>query len=235
MDEQLELFNNLKTYYQKLPFDIKKKDGLRYFLDNNAFVYCDGIILYCMIRHLQPKRIIEVGSGYSSCLILDTNKLYFNNEIQCTFIEPYPQLLLSLINVKEKVNFEIIQKNLQDIELGKFMELSAGDILFIDSTHVSKVNSDVNYIFSKILPSLKSCVFIHFHDIYYPFEYPKEWFYEGRAWNEAYVLRAFLQYNNAFKIIFFNSLMGHFYKNKFDDEMPLCVKNFGGSIWLKKL
>lgn len=235
MDEQLELFNNLKTYYQKLPFDIKKKDGLRYFLDNNAFVYCDGIILYCMVRHLQPKRIIEVGSGYSSCLILDTNKLYFNNEIQCTFIEPYPQLLLSLINVKEKVNFEIIQKNLQDIELGKFMELSAGDILFIDSTHVSKVNSDVNYIFSKILPSLKSCVFIHFHDIYYPFEYPKEWFYEGRAWNEAYVLRAFLQYNNAFKIIFFNSLMGHFYKNKFDDEMPLCVKNFGGSIWLKKL
>jgi hypothetical protein len=188
-----------------------------------------------MIRHLQPKKIIEVGSGYSSCLILDTNKLYFNNEIQCTFIEPYPQLLLSLINVKEKVNFEIIQKNLQDIELGKFMELSAGDILFIDSTHVSKVNSDVNYIFSKILPSLKGCVFIHFHDIYYPFEYPKEWFYEGRAWNEAYVLRAFLQYNNAFKIIFFNSLMGHFYKNKFDDEMPLCVKNFGGSIWLKKL
>jgi hypothetical protein len=86
-----------------------------------------------MIRHLQPKKIIEVGSGYSSCLILDTNKLYFNNEIQCTFIEPYPQLLLSLINVKEKVNFEIIQKNLQDIELGKFMELSAGDILFIDS------------------------------------------------------------------------------------------------------
>jgi len=76
---------------------------------------------------------------------------------------------------------------------------------------------------------------IHFHDIFYPFEYPKEWIYEERAWNENYILRAFLQYNRAFKIIFCNTFLEHFYEQEFMSEMPLCMKNKGGSIWLKKI
>ena len=234
--EQLALFDKFKEYYKEQPFSADKTPHLRFFFDNSAYSYSDGIILHCMIRHLKPKRIIEIGSGYSSCAILDTNELFFDNGIDCTFIEPYPQLLQSLIKPSDKSSIKIIQKKLQDVELDIFRNLEERDILFIDSTHVSKIGSDVNYFFFKILPTIKGGVNIHFHDIFYNFEYPKEWIYEGRAWNENYLLRAFLQYNPAFEIIYFNSFLEHHHTEKFAREMPLCLKKSGGaSIWLKKV
>ena len=130
--------------------------------------------------------------------------------------------------------FTLIEKPVQEIDLEIFYELEANDIAFFDSTHVSKCNSDVNLIFFDILPRLKPGVLVHFHDIFYPFEYPKEWIYEGRAWNESYLLRAFLQYNEHFKIIFFNTFLEHFYESRFVKKMPLCMKNKGGSIWIQK-
>jgi predicted O-methyltransferase YrrM len=232
--EQLQLFNIFIELYREIPFEDYKKDSLRYGFKNGFYTYSDAIILYCMIRYLKPKRIIEVGSGYSSCVMLDTNELDFDNSISCTFIEPYPQNLLSLIKESDQDKVEIIEQKLQDVEQDKFLDLSAGDILFIDSTHVSKVNSDVNYIFSKILPNLQSGVYIHFHDIFYPFEYPKKWIYQGISWNEAYMLKTFLQYNTAFKIVFFNTFLEYFHEDKFLKYMPLCMKNKGGSIWLQK-
>ena len=234
-EEQMDMFASFKEYYDELPFKADKTDSLRYFFENPTYSYSDAILLYCMMRHAQPKRIIEIGSGYSSCVILDTNEIFFNNNISCTFIKPYPQLLESLIKENDKERVEIISTKLQDVDLSKFSSLSSRDILFVDSTHVSKVDSDVNYIFFEILPSLSSGVYIHFHDIFYPFEYPKEWIYAGRAWNENYILRAFLQYNSAFKIIFYNTFLEHYYEQKFISEMPLCLKNKGGSIWLKKI
>jgi hypothetical protein len=232
---QLALLGEFKNYYKDMPFGSLPREGLRYSFENHSYSYSDAIILYCMIRHLQPKKIIEVGSGHSSCIILDTNELFFQNNISCMFIEPYPELLLSLIKESDKKRIEIIQKTLQDVDLDKFSELNAGDILFIDSTHVAKINSDINYIFFRILPHLKQGVYIHFHDIFYPFEYPKEWVYEGLAWNEAYLLRAFLQYSSAFKIQFFNTYLGYFHSEEFFSEMPLPLKYVGASIWIKKV
>jgi hypothetical protein len=232
---QINLFNKFKEYYKEQPFGEQKKENLRYFFENPSYSYSDAICLYCMIRHSQPKTIIEIGSGYSSCVILDTNELFFNNAISCTFIDPYPELLQSLIKDSDKDRIGIIPKKLQDVDINKFSDLTAGDILFIDSTHVSKIDSDVNQILFTILPHIKSEVYIHFHDIFYPFEYPREWIYEGRAWNEAYLLRTFLQYNSVFKIQFFNTFLEYFYKDEFLNEMPLCMKNRGGSIWIKKL
>lgn len=232
--DQILLLNEFKKYYEELPFTPNKTDNLRFFLENPAYSYSDAIFLYSMIRYTKPKKIIEVGSGYSSCVILDTNELFFGNSIQCTFIEPFPELLFSLIKNNDKERINILTKKLQDIDLVEFTSLSEGDILFIDSTHVSKVYSDVNYIFFQMLPHLGNGVYVHFHDVFYPFEYPKEWVYEGRAWTEAYLLRAFLQYNNSFKIIFFNTFLEHFYEERFLKEMPLCMENKGGSIWIKK-
>lgn len=229
---QLELLDKFSVYYKDVPFSNKKLDSLRYHFENGAFEYSDALILYSMLRYLKPKRVIEVGSGYSSCVTLDTNEMFFKNEISCKFIEPYPNLLKSLIKTDEKI--DIIEKRLQDVSIDVFEELEAGDILFIDSTHVSKCNSDVNYIIFDILPRLKKGVIIHFHDIFYPFEYPKEWIYSGTYWNEAYILRAFLQYNYEFKIIFFNDYINTHYSENIVAKMPLCQKNTGGSIWLKK-
>jgi hypothetical protein len=91
-----------------------------------------------------------------------------------------------------------------------FCGLEENDILFIDSTHVTKINSDVNKIIFEILPKLQKGVLIHFHDIFWPFEYPQTWIREGMFWNEAYILRAFLEYNNSFEIGRWTHKVGHF-------------------------
>lgn len=232
--QQLELLKEFKTYYDELPFSSEQKNNLKYFFENPSYSYSDAIFLYCMMRHFKPKRIIEIGSGYSSCAILDTNELFFDGSIETSFIEPYPQLLLSLINNTDQDKIIIIAKRLQDVELDEFEILQKNDILFVDSTHVSKVGSDINRIFFDILPVLKSGVLIHFHDIFYPFEYPQDWIFEGRAWNEAYLLRAFLQYNSSFHIVLMNTFLEHFHERIFQEEMPLCLKNSGASIWIRK-
>ena len=232
--KQILLLRDFKKYYDELPFRPKKTPNLRYFFENPAYSYCDDIFLYCMIRHAAPKRIIEVGSGYSSCVMLDTNDLYFNGNIATTCIDPYPELLLSLINDRDRDRIKIIGSRVQDVDLAEFDSLEAGDILFIDSTHVSKIYSDVNRLFFEILPKIQNGVLIHFHDILYPFEYPREWIYEGRAWNEAYLLRAFLQYNGSFQIVLMNTFLERFHRGYFEQAMPLCLKNPGGSIWIRK-
>jgi hypothetical protein len=232
--EQLELLKRFSAFYREMPFQAKKKEGLRYYFENPAYSYSDAIMLHCMIRHLKPKRIIEVGSGFSSCMILDTNDLFFSGSISTTFIEPYPELLMSLLRDTDAERVSTIPSRLQDVDLSEFDVLEENDILFIDSTHVSKIDSDVNRIFFEVLPRLSSGVHVHFHDIFFPFEYPKEWLLEGRAWNEAYILKAFLQYNQAFSPVLMNTYMTEFHESFFRENMPLCLKNTGASIWLKR-
>ncbi len=232
---QLELIKSFAGYYAELPFRAEAQPGLRYYFDNPAFGHSDAIFLFCMIRHAKPKRMIEVGSGYSSCVALDTNELFFGNSIQTTFIEPFPELLDSHVTAEDRKRIRILPHRLQDIAIDEFQELQANDILFIDSTHVSKVNSDVNRLFFEILPALSSGVYIHIHDVFFPFEYPREWIYGGRAWNELYILRAFLQYNARFQIELMNSFLQRYHRDFFESEMPLCLENPAGSIWLRKV
>lgn len=232
--EQFKLLEEFVPYYNTMPFQPHKVEGLRYYFVNPMYSYSDALFLYCMVRHLKPRRIIEIGSGFSSCVTLDTNELFFDNSITTTFIDPYPDTLMSLIKENDKNRVRVIPQRLQDINLNEFEALEANDILFIDSTHVSKINSDVNRIFFEILPSLSAGVYIHFHDIFYPFEYPKEWIYEGRAWNEIYMLRTFLQYNSRFRIVLMSTFMVHFHDPFFREKMPLCLQNSGGSIWIRK-
>ncbi len=232
---QLKLLETFRRKFSSIPFAKTKTDRFRYFYENMSFVYGDAMVLYAMICHYRPHRIIEIGSGYSSCVTLDTNDVEFENAIECTFIEPYPALFKSLINPGDLDHVKLIPAKLQDVPLKEFSALAKNDILFIDSTHVSKINSDVNNIFFEIIPSLQKGTLIHFHDIYYPFEYPKEWAFEGRGWNEDYFLRAFLEFNPAFKIEFFNSYMAHFYSDRIAKWMPDFLLNAGGSIWLRKV
>lgn len=233
--EQLRLLEDFLPFYSEIPFTAQKKEGLRYHFENPSFSYSDAVVLYCMIRLLQPKRIIEVGSGYSSCVTLDTNELFFGDSISITFIEPYPELLRSLLKESDRSSATILSSRLQDVDIAEFEKLGRNDILFVDSTHVAKFNSDVNRIFFEILPRLSPGVHVQFHDVFYPFEYPREWILEGRAWNELYLLRTFLQYNRAFEIVLMNTYMECMHEAFFKERMPLCLKNPGGSIWLRKV
>ncbi len=231
-EEQLLLLQKLSAYYPELPFtDVKEKT--RYFFSNDYYSYTDGIILYSMIRHIRPKRIIEAGSGFSSSLMLDVNQLFFQNKISLTFIEPNPERLYSLMSEEDRSTSRVIRSPIQQVDLSIFRTLEKGDILFIDSTHVSKTGSDVNHILFTILPSLSPGVFIHFHDIFYPFEYPKKLVYEGRNWNEDYLLRSFLMYNNQFEIRLFAHYLHEMHPGSFE-KMPLCYRNKGGDLWLEK-
>jgi predicted O-methyltransferase YrrM len=218
---QLQVFQALAEFYGEQPFPSTKENGTRYFFENIAFSYFDAIVFFAMIRHLKPRHVIEIGSGYSSCVLLDTNERFFGNSIACTFIEPYPQLLTSLLTKDDPSRITLVAKNLQEVDPRIFSQLEPNDILFVDSSHVSKTGSDVNQVFFDILPRLIPGVYVHFHDIFQSFEYPKEWVYEGRAWNEAYLLRAFLQYNDAFAIQIFNSFLERFHRDLIARDMPL--------------
>jgi hypothetical protein len=167
--------------------------------------------------------------------MLDTNDGFCGGQVNVTFVEPHPDRLFSLLREDERHRYTTITRPVQDVDLDLFTALSANDILFVDSSHVSKVGSDVNHLMFHILPALANDVVVHFHDVFYPFEYPKEWVYEGRAWNEDYLLRAFLQYNATFQILLFNSYLAQFHRCLLATCMPLALKNTGGSLWLRKV
>jgi hypothetical protein len=231
---QLALLDKLAVFFGEMPFTEGPQEKIRYYFKNDAFGHHDAIVLYSMIREHRPRKIIEVGSGLSSGVIMDTNSLFFNNAIECTFIDPYPEQLFKVLKVEDFQQAAILQSPVQDVPLEYFEALSANDILFIDSSHVVKVGSDVAHLFFNVLPRLKPGVIIHFHDIPWPFEYSKEWILEGRAWNEAYFLRAFLSFNDRFKVLYANAFMCYFHKNEILAKMPACVENIGGSFWMRK-
>lgn len=233
--EQLRLLESMVSLTPKIEFPDTQSPGFRYHFDNPAYSYSDALVLHTMLRLIRPRHMIEVGCGYSSAMALDTNELCLENTVQMTFVEPYPQLLLDLMKPGDNARVTIVPSRLQDLDPDFFLQLDANDILFIDSTHVSKVNSDVNYIFFEILPRLKSGVYIHFHDVFFPFEYVKEWVYEGRAWQELYLLRAFLQNNPLYQIIYFQDFLFHKHCRYFENHLPLFLKNSGGNIWLQKV
>jgi len=236
-EQQLKTLGKMVELYLTIPAwkDVadKRSEGLRYNYLNGYYTMCDAVALHCFLRMLKPNRVIEIGSGYSSAVMLDTNEYYLNNSIELSFIEPYPDRLRTLLKSKDRIDLQV--KELQDIPLDCFKRLEADDILFIDSSHVSKINSDVNYLFFEIFPILSEGVYIHIHDIFYPFEYPKEWILQSeRIWNEIYLLRAFLQNNRDYSIQFFQNMLELKYSDLFMSKWSFPVAPHGSSIWLKK-
>ena len=232
--EQMLYLEAFKDYYKFLFFTELPVEENRYYYNNSFYSYSDVIFLFSMIMHTKPLRIIEIGSGFSSAAMLDVNEKYFNNEIDITFIEPYPDSLNKIVKADDK--FTLLEKKVQHVDINIFKALQLDDILFIDSTHVAKTNSDVLFEIFEILPLLNKGVKVHFHDIFYPFEYPKDWVVtDKRSWNEVYFMRAFLMYNTSFKIVAFNTYLENTHTIWFKQHMPLCLQNLGGSIWLEKI
>ncbi len=206
----------------------------RFYYDNHFFRFGDSNAVWQIAKTFRPKRIIEVGSGFSTACWLDTFD-HLGLPATLTSIEPYPDRvhqLCSPTDLADRVRLE--QTPVQQIPLSRFRELEANDVLFIDSTHVMKSGSDVNYLFFHVLPLLAPSVLIHIHDIFWPFEYPLQWYQEGRAWNETFVLRAFLQYNAAFRIIRFNSYLAQNHAGILNTVNTRLTSDAGGSIWLMR-
>jgi hypothetical protein len=232
---QLDLLGRLRRHYSDQPWAAEPRPGLRYYFENDYFSYADAIFLHCLLRELRPRRIVEVGAGFSTAAFLDTIDCFLDGDIRLTCVEPHPEVLESLIPPGDEDRIDLVRQHAQDVRLELFTDLGAGDILFVDSTHVSKLRSDVNRLVLEVLPSLATGVVVHFHDVFWPFEYPWAWIEENRAWNEIYLLRAFLSFNPAFEILLFNHLIGQRHRDVLERDFPLCTENIGGSLWLRRI
>jgi len=187
-DAQLALLGELVNYRDELTH-------LEFDFNNDFFNGFDAAVYYSLIRHLKPRRIVEIGGGYSTRIA--SKALIANNKGTLTCIEPYPEERLN----GASLNVEMVTKRVEQIDVDFFSCLEASDILFIDSSHTVKFGSDVCYEFLEILPRLSRGVWVHVHDIFFPHDYPAEWLINRRlALNEQYMLEAFLAFNTAFSI-----------------------------------
>jgi hypothetical protein len=235
-----ETMRLLASHYRdfRFPRDLQAAipaQPLRFHWDNPYFSAHDATVLFSMLLAFRPKSVIEVGCGYSSCLLLDTNEMFLDGAMSLTLIDPFLDDQSALFGPKGATGARLYPQRLQDVPLEIFAELEANDIFFIDSSHVSKTGSDVNYYLFRILPLLKPGVLIHVHDIHWPFEYPAIWvFDEKHSWNEAYILHAFLQYNTSFEILYWNNFVFCNLLEELRSLMPVCAENGGGSLWLRR-
>lgn len=171
----------------------------RFDFANEYFAGLDAAMYYALIRDLRPKRVIEIGAGYSTRIAdraLQRNRADgHHGELVC--IEPFPQPRLT--DALPQVT--LIKEPVERVALEVFDQLQANDVLFIDSSHAVKFGGDVCREFLEILPRLQPGVWIHVHDIFFPHDYPVSWLVERRlAWTEQYLLEAFLSFNDSFAV-----------------------------------
>lgn len=200
----------------------------RYHADNTMYGIGDASVYSAMLRRIEPRRVIEVGSGFSTATLLDTAE-QAGFPVEATCIEPYPDRLLTLLRPWDDVR--LLRAPVQDVPLDTFDALGSGDVLFIDSTHVAKAGSDVLWLLLRVLPRLAPGVHVHLHDIFWPFEYPEEWLREGRDWTEAYLLHAFLCDSRAWEITFFSSWLWRCHPELVPEELRVEAP---GSIWIRR-
>ena len=230
---QLDLLRNefpkFRCEYEQFPTKPTGEQN-EFHLDNRLFERADALVAYCMVRHFQPRLIIEVGSGFSSLVLGDAAAKNGSSGLIC--IEPFPREFL-------RKGFRglrsLIEKKVQDIEPQFFSQLESGDILFIDSSHTVKIGGDVNYLFLEVLPRLKPGVIVHVHDIFLPFEYRRDWVLdEFRFWTEQYLLQAFLMFNPEFEVLMANSYLNQYHQEDIKAAFPDLSSWGGGSFWMRR-
>jgi predicted O-methyltransferase YrrM len=198
-------------------------------LINGSFSGADACAYYGVVRTRQPRRVVEVGGGWSTIFL--AHALARNDEpATVTVIEPEPDPRL-LARVPK--DWDVQKSLLQFADLTAFERLQAGDVCFYDGSHVARTGSDVNWFFFEVLPRLAPGVLIHVHDIYWPDDYHDQWVYgDGLSWNEQYVLQAFLMHNQAYRVRLANHLLCRLRAQDVRAIYPAWPD--GGSVWLEK-
>jgi hypothetical protein len=235
--QQLELLDSLNYAKELLAIPRTSVHQDKYYYDNGSFSLGDAECYYSLIRQLKPSRIIEIGSGFSTliaCEAIKQNKIEDNHyTCKLTCIEPYEMPWL------EGIGVDLIRKKVEDTDIAFFNDLNNGDFLFIDSSHVIRPEGDVLFEIFKILPNLKKGVWVHFHDIFTPLNYPEKWLKEEfRFWNEQYLLEAFLSYNDHFEIVLSMACLTLNHQRAVHKAFPILSQEpsqIPGSMWIKKV
>ncbi len=199
----------------------------------------DPHILYAIIRDVRPSRIVEVGAGKTTQIMaaaLAMNVAEGSPKTKVISIDPYPKPLLKslAVNAKDMMDFSLLEQPVQSVDPGIFESLGPRDILFVDSSHVFKQGSDVEFEFLNIYPVLKKGVLLHLHDIFLPYDYPLSWNQRNyKFWNEQYFLEVFLRGNDKFKILSSSSVIAHHDSQVFSDAIAAYdPSRVPGSFWM---
>jgi hypothetical protein len=197
--------------------------------EGGQFTYSDAMAYYTMIRTRKPRTIIEIGSGWSTRvaqMACDKNGM---GRIVC--VEPYPGQFLEALQ-----GIEVVRRRAQDVETGFFNDLLRnGDMLFIDSTHTVRHDSDCLHIYLRILPALTSALTVHVHDIYLPDTLSLDQMRDNQLfWNEQYLLYAYMCGNPRTR-----SVYGSRYHSRQNPEMLARFmlgrhKAGGASLWFQQ-
>ena len=221
---------------ERLP--LEQSSGGSFFYKNPNFSAGDAECLYSLIRLKKPSRIIEIGSGYSTLMAreaISQNKRE-NAAYDCHHIciEPYEMQWLNAV-----ADIEVVRQRVEEMDLSLFQQLKADDILFVDSSHMIRPQSDVLKVYLEILPILNSGVLVHIHDIFTPFDYPNSWLIdEKKFWNEQYLLEAFLSCNKQFEIVLALNFLSHKHPDRLAEKFPMLrgLESAAepGSFWIRK-
>jgi hypothetical protein len=232
LETQLELlreaFPRFRSEYEALPTAASSEPGT-FTLANDEFSGTDALGYYCMIRHFQPRRIIEVGTGVSTLLAAEAAEQNESSEIIA--IDPrMPELIANLPSVSA-----VERRPVEDLQASFFDQLEANDILSIDSSHVSRIGGDVNFLFLEVLPRLASGVIVQVRGVLLPDEYPEDWVLEQRRfWNEQYLLQAFLAFNDAWEVLLANNYLAYHHSQEMKKAFPKSPWWGGGGFWIRR-
>jgi predicted O-methyltransferase YrrM len=226
---QLALAGQLAPMWPELPQN-RRWSGDRH---NGQYGLADAAVYSSMLRNLRPKRVVEVGSGFSSAVALDARDA-FDLDISLTFIEPYTERLERLLTPADRSTATIRREMVQDTPVDIFDALDPGDVLFIDSTHVLKAGSDVEHLLFRVLPRLPVGTVVHIHDMFWPWQYPNGWLRAHRDWNELYAVHAFLAYNSAWEIVLFSDWLWREHATLPAAHLPSTASLRPGSLWLRR-
>ena len=192
--------------------------------ENDQFPLQDAALLYGLVRHLAPARMVEVGSGWSTTVTrraIDDGGL----PTALTCIEPYPRPF-----VRSLPGIELREEKVEHAPWSVFAALEAGDVLFVDSSHVAKTGSDVVHLVLEVFPRLAPGVIVHVHDVFIPEDYPLGWVQAGFGWNEQYLLQAFLSGHRSARVLALN----HWLSVRHPDAVAAAlgpVPLHGSSVW----
>lgn len=233
--EQRRLCRDVFAEQPRLAFpDEPTSDPRDFYTQNTQFPPLDAWILEAMLRMVRPKRMIEVGSGYSTLVSARTNIEELDNSVDITCIEPYPAPVI-VDHLPGITNLRI--EFVQDTPLRLFESLDSGDVLFIDTSHTAKTGGDVTWLYQEILPRLRRGVVIHLHDMFIPGEYPEQWVLEGWGWNEIYLVRALLTFSHGFDVVLGAQWLIQNDPNGLAAAFPLYrdyEARGGSSLWLQR-
>ena len=241
VEEQLQLLANFSFNQELLEIPLKGQSNLEFTFDptiNGAYGSGDAEYLYNIIRFYKPRRVLEIGSGNSTLLaakaIKANHQLDSNYTCEHICIEPFGAPWL------EKTGATIIRKLVEDIDLQIFSTLEKNDILFIDSSHIIRPQGDVLFEYLEVLPTLKSGVLVHIHDIFSPRDYLDEWLIKSACfWNEQYLVEAFMTFNREYKIIGALNYLRHNFPDQLTAKCPILKTQLErrepGSFWIQKI